>query len=166
MAPSVAPTLFGQLAGAAQSVAQQAVGGAVDLGPPPPPPPPPKVWCLVLRRKPIRSPEDEPEIGDCEKLCLKLLLIPFAIVTYFLGWIISLVIYAIGCCCCPLCGPAIFTAFATTRMQSASEFGAGHAAASTKQDAARAAGGLTCLVHFYKWVYWNLIRPLGMLCDW
>eukprot|EP00931_Biecheleriopsis_adriatica_P009051 TRINITY_DN110164_c0_g1_i1.p2 TRINITY_DN110164_c0_g1~~TRINITY_DN110164_c0_g1_i1.p2 ORF type:complete len:170 (-),score=39.92 TRINITY_DN110164_c0_g1_i1:55-564(-) len=157
-----AAAVAGGAAAAAQAVAQKAMGSAEAK----PPPPPPKVWCFFLRRVPVKTEEDEPEIQCCEKTMIKICTIPLALMTYLLGWLISLFIYAVGCCCCPVCGPAIFTAFATARLQSASEFGAKHAMDATQADAKRAVGGLACLLSFYKWVYWNMIRPLGLLCDW
>eukprot|EP00933_Yihiella_yeosuensis_P041997 TRINITY_DN36434_c0_g1_i1.p1 TRINITY_DN36434_c0_g1~~TRINITY_DN36434_c0_g1_i1.p1 ORF type:complete len:153 (+),score=32.04 TRINITY_DN36434_c0_g1_i1:78-536(+) len=151
--------VFGQIFGAAANAASAAASAASAAAEPRPPP---KVWCVTLRRKPIQTTEDEPEIGDCEKICIKIMVIPLALITYLIGWIISLLIYMIGCCCCPVCGPAVFTAFAQARMQSIYEKGAGQA----KQDAENIAGCASCLVRSYVWVYWNLIRPLGMFCEW
>lgn len=168
------PSLFGKAVGAAaqvagsaaQAAAQQVMGGAAQLQAPPPPPPPPKVWCVTLRRKPVLTSEDEPEIGDCEKLCIKLLVVPPALITYCIGWVISIWFYIIACCCCPVCGPYIFTALAAARLETAQSLGAQHAAERTKEDARAAAGCVLCLVRFYFSVYWNMIRPLSMFCGW
>eukprot|EP00746_Dinoflagellata_sp_MGD_P011192 gnl/MRDRNA2_/MRDRNA2_123394_c0_seq1.p1 gnl/MRDRNA2_/MRDRNA2_123394_c0~~gnl/MRDRNA2_/MRDRNA2_123394_c0_seq1.p1 ORF type:complete len:130 (+),score=26.27 gnl/MRDRNA2_/MRDRNA2_123394_c0_seq1:103-492(+) len=80
-------------------------------------PPPPKVWCVTLRRRPPLTEEDQPEIGDCEKFCMKLFLIPFALITYIFGWVLYTIIYTIGTCCCPLVGPQFFVMLAQSRLQ-------------------------------------------------
>eukprot|EP00930_Biecheleria_cincta_P073660 TRINITY_DN60939_c0_g1_i1.p1 TRINITY_DN60939_c0_g1~~TRINITY_DN60939_c0_g1_i1.p1 ORF type:complete len:169 (-),score=28.70 TRINITY_DN60939_c0_g1_i1:36-542(-) len=167
------PSLFGKVLGtaaqvagsAAQAAAQQVMVGSSAQAPPPSPPPP-KVWCVTLRRKPVLTPQDEPEIGACEKLCTKLLVIPFALVTYLIGWIISLLFYLVACCCCPVFGPYIFTALAATRLETAQSLGTQVAAERTKEDAQKAAGMVVCLARFYWSVYWNMIRPLSMFCEW
>lgn len=159
-------SLIGKGVQAAANAACQASGAAAANAPPPPPP---KVWCIYLRRNPPQTDEDQPPIGACVKLLWKLLLVPFAFITYITGWMIICTIYTIGGCCCPIIGPQFFTLMVTMRMRLLKEKAAGNQSEAAKQvqkDAENAACCATCLVKTAFFILWNMIRPLPLLCDW
>mmetsp|Transcript_4899 Transcript_4899/g.7940 ORF Transcript_4899/g.7940 Transcript_4899/m.7940 type:complete len:154 (-) Transcript_4899:42-503(-) len=153
--------MLGKAIGMATNVASKAAGATSSA-----PPPPKKVWCVTLRRKPTLTEEDQPEIGDCEKICIKMLLIPCAVVTNILGWLVICTLYMIGTCCCPLLGPGIFSFLVRARVNSALGSTAAENQEQLKKDTAQAACCVQCLISVAIFTGRDLISPLNKLCDW
>lgn len=128
-----------------------------------PPPKPQAVWCIWLRRNPVVTKEDEPAIETCEKVCWKILLIPLALITYVFGWILYAIVYFIGCVCCPLVGPHLFTMLATARLQ---RMKAGGGTEGLKNDIENAMCCAKYLVKTALFAQFQMILPLSQLCDW
>eukprot|EP00746_Dinoflagellata_sp_MGD_P001444 gnl/MRDRNA2_/MRDRNA2_102720_c0_seq1.p1 gnl/MRDRNA2_/MRDRNA2_102720_c0~~gnl/MRDRNA2_/MRDRNA2_102720_c0_seq1.p1 ORF type:complete len:163 (+),score=29.75 gnl/MRDRNA2_/MRDRNA2_102720_c0_seq1:88-576(+) len=160
-------TVLGQMAG---NMAQKAADTAQNMAnnmQQKVTPPPPKVWCVTLRRKPALTEEDQPEIGDCEKLCIKIFLIPIACLSYIFGWIIYFVVYTIGTCCCPLVGPQFFVILAKSRLeQMAAAKDPSKTANQAKADAENAKCCAMCLLNLSIFAYRDCICPITLLCDW
>ena len=70
--------------------------------------PPAQFWgCVVLRRAPVLTAEDEPEIGPCEKGIKKCLFYPLAFILYLIGLLIFNLAYFFACFCLPCLGQAV-----------------------------------------------------------
>mmetsp|Transcript_149230 Transcript_149230/g.479242 ORF Transcript_149230/g.479242 Transcript_149230/m.479242 type:complete len:158 (-) Transcript_149230:27-500(-) len=154
------------LVGKAIATVGQAAAAVGASAPPRPPPPPPTVWCVTLRRKPVLTKEDEPLIGGCEKTCTQILLIPFALVAHLLGWLVTIVLYFLGCIVLPCVGPALFNLFILAKLAAIDEKKGKEVAQETAVQLRQAAGCAMCLVRSYIFVYKHMILPLSMLCDW
>merc|ERR1712196_494900 len=143
-----------------------AIVHALEEGSAPPPPPPPKVWCVTLRRVPPLTPEDQPQLGTCEK-CFKLvLLFPPAMVFYAFGWAIYMVLQFIACVLAPIFGPAVLSELAERRLALRNAKGNAAAAQQGIADAKKVAGCASCLVNLM-WCTWTeLIMPLKLLWAW
>ncbi len=89
-----------------------AIGSALEAQKPPPPPPPPVVWYIPLRRKPCLTKEDEPEIKDCEKFCVQIIVVPISFMLWLVGWAILCSLYCFAVCCVPFLGTSIFALMA------------------------------------------------------
>jgi len=126
--------------------------------------PPPKVWCVTLKRNPPLTSEDEPPLGLCAKICIKIIVIPPALITYLIGWIMYGIVYFIGCICCPLVGPGLFTMLAQARMASYSNDP--QAQQRVKEDAQAGMCCARCLVSTAIFTYMQMILPLSMFCNW
>lgn len=77
--------------------------------------PPPVVWFLKLRREPINGKflheEDKPEIKQCERICIKILVIPPSFMLYLFGLMIWSFLACFSACFYPALGPAFHNAF-------------------------------------------------------
>lgn len=81
------------------------------------PPPPPKVFgCIVLKRTPALTPEDEPPVDSCQKLLMKLFLIPVALFVWAYGIIVWLLLQLMRLVLLPCLGPLFVQTLALSAM--------------------------------------------------
>ena len=147
------------IGGAVVGAVGGAIGGALEAQKPPPPPTP-VVWFIPLRRKPCLTPEDEPEISDCGKLCIQFFVVPPAFVLYAVGWIVLSSLYCFAVCCVPFLGTSIFALMA--------ERSRDRKLARSDQKAA-VEGTAMCarfLLNLLSFVSFRLLRPFYMFISW
>jgi hypothetical protein len=85
----------------AGKVVEAKLGGGLPTSQPKPPP---TVWCVKLRRKPVLTEEDKPEITDGEKLCWKILVVPPSFCLYLFGSLLWAIIMCFSCVLAPMLG--------------------------------------------------------------
>ena len=147
---------------AATDAATSAVSVAIEKATPPPP----KVWCVTLRRTPPLTDEDQPPVGECERVCKKILLMPPAAILYTLGWAIYTILNFIACVLAPVIGPAALKELAARRLALQKEKGNKAAAAQAINDAKQVAGCASCLVSLMWCTYTEMITPFNLLWAW
>ncbi|KAJ1624689.1 hypothetical protein T492DRAFT_911543 [Pavlovales sp. CCMP2436] len=123
------------------------------------PPPPPRVFGgIVLKRTPALTPEDEPAVPGSQKFCMKLFLVPLALVAWLYGCIAWMLLELMRCFLLPCLGPLFVQMMAA-------------AVLARDQAAVKDMGG--CGYSIVKWwvgTYWWVMRqcmaPLFSIWSW